>query len=65
MVAFGNFVAFHVFCCFVLLKKGSIKWKKHVFSESREAVSDSLYIMPCKMAQLFFFSEKKIPLSKP
>jgi len=65
VVVVGNFLAFHIFCCFALLKKGSIKCKKHMFSESREAISDSLHGMPCKTAQLFFFSEKKIPLSKP
>lgn len=59
VVAFGNFLAFHIFCWSSLLKKGSRKWKKHMFSESREAVSDSLHSMPCKMAQLFFFSRKK------
>lgn len=33
LVAFGSFVAFHIFCWFALLLKGSIKWKKHMFSE--------------------------------
>ena len=62
VVVFGNFVAFHIFCCFALLKKGSIKWKKHTFSESREAVST---VCHARWPNYFFFSKKKIPLSKP
>lgn len=62
VVVLGNFCCFH---CFALLKKSSVKWKKHTFSGSTGPVPVSLCSVPCTMAQLFFFSAKNIPPSKP
>lgn len=58
-VAFGDFVAFHIFCCFALLKKSSIKWKKNTFSESRGCFWQFIQYAMQDGPTIFLFQKKK------